>query len=181
MQHPAGVLRAAVFIMRYCVLMPTSLKPDPNFMRMAINLATDNVRGGQGGPFGAVVVRNGEVIAAAANTVTATNDPTAHAEVNAIRAACATLGSFQLDGCDIYTSCEPCPMCLAALYWSRCDRIFYGNTAADATAAGFDDGFLYQELQRPVGERRIPAEQVLGDEAIASFEAWRGCAERIDY
>ncbi len=148
---------------------------------MAIALATENVRDCKGGPFGAVVVRNGEVIAAAANTVTASNDPTAHAEVNAIRAACAKLGSFQLDGCDVYTSCEPCPMCLAALYWSRCARIFYGNTAADAAAAGFDDGFLYGELQRPVGERRIPTAQLLGDEAVASFEAWQHCAERIDY
>ena len=161
--------------------MSAALQADPKFMRMAIDLATENVRECRGGPFGAVVVRNGEVIAAAANTVTATNDPTAHAEVNAIRAACAKLGSFQLDGCDVYTSCEPCPMCLAAIYWSRCARIFYGNTAADAAAAGFDDGFLYEELKRPVHERRIPTEQVLGDEAIASFRAWRGCAERVDY
>ncbi len=148
---------------------------------MAIALATDNVRTGKGGPFGAVIVRDGKVIAAAANTVTSTNDPTAHAEVNAIRAACAKLNSFQLDGCDVYTSCEPCPMCLAALYWSRCARIFYGNTAGDAAAAGFDDGFLYEELNRPVEERRIPIARVLGDEAIASFEAWKQCVERIDY
>ena len=156
-------------------------KPDPKFMRMAIQLATENVRGCRGGPFGAVVVRNGEVIAAESNSVTRTNDPTAHAEVNAIRAACARLGSFQLDGCDVYTSCEPCPMCLAALYWARCARIFYGNTAADATAAGFDDGFLYEELKQPVSERRIPCEPLLSTEALASFEAWRGCAERIEY
>ena len=148
---------------------------------MAIALATDNVRTGKGGPFGAVIVRDGEVIAAATNTVTSTNDPTAHAEVNAIRAACAKLDNFQLDGCDVYTSCEPCPMCLAALYWSRCARIFYGNTAEDAAAAGFDDGFLYEELKRPVEERRIPIARVLGDEAIASFEAWKQCVERIDY
>ena len=167
--------------MRYFTLMSAPAQPDPKFMRMAISLATENVRGCKGGPFGAVIVRDGEVIAATANSVTATNDPTAHAEVNAIRAACAKLGTFQLDGCDVYTSCEPCPMCLAALYWSRCARIFYGNTAADAAAAGFDDGFLYEELKRPATERRIPTEPLLSGEAIASFDAWRDCAERIDY
>ncbi|MGI4755484.1 MAG: nucleoside deaminase [Janthinobacterium lividum] len=150
-------------------------------MRMAIDLATSNVHSGKGGPFGAVIVRNGEVIAATANTVTSTNDPTAHAEVNAIRAACAKLGTFQLDGCDIYTSCEPCPMCLAALYWARCAHIFYGNTAADAAAAGFDDGFLYDEMKRPAEQRRIPIARVLGDEAISSFEAWADSVERINY
>ena len=150
-------------------------------MRMAIELATQNVTSGRGGPFGAVVVRNGEVIAAASNSVTSTNDPTAHAEVNAIRAACAKLANFQLDGCDIYTSCEPCPMCLAAMYWSRCRAVFYGNTKADAAAAGFDDGFLYQEVKRPLSERSIPFERLLGEEAIASFEAWKQSTERIDY
>jgi tRNA(Arg) A34 adenosine deaminase TadA len=150
-------------------------------MRMAIDLATDNVYSGKGGPFGAVVVRNGEIIAAAANSVTSTNDPTAHAEVNAIRAACAKLGTFQLEGCDVYTSCEPCPMCLAALYWARCKTIFYGNTAADAAAAGFDDGFLYEEIKRPMNERRIPITRVLGDEAGESFAAWTASNERIDY
>lgn len=167
--------------MRYCLLMSVFSQPDSKFMRMAIDLATENVRGCKGGPFGAVIVRDGEVIAAAANTVTTTHDPTAHAEVNAIRAACAKLGSFQLDGCDVYTSCEPCPMCLAALYWARCARIFYGNTAADAAAAGFDDGFLYEELKRPANERRIPCKSLLSTEAFASFEAWRDCVERIDY
>ncbi len=150
-------------------------------MRMAINLATQNVHHEHGGPFGAVIVRDGEVIAATANSVTRTNDPTAHAEVNAIRAACAKLGTFQLDGCDVYTSCEPCPMCLAALYWARCRSIFYGNSASDAAAAGFDDSFLYDEVRRPVSERRIPTAQLLGDEAIASFEAWTKSTERIDY
>ena len=150
-------------------------------MRMAIELATQNVHTGKGGPFGAVVVRDGEVISAASNSVTSTNDPTAHAEVNAIRAACAKLGTFQLDGCDVYTSCEPCPMCLAALYWARCARIFYGNTAGDAAAAGFDDSFLYDEVKRPISERRIPIVQLLGDESIASFKAWTSSAERVDY
>lgn len=148
---------------------------------MAIALATANVTSGRGGPFGAVIVRDGEVIAAEANSVTRTNDPTAHAEVNAIRAACAKLGTFQLDGCDVYTSCEPCPMCLAALYWSRCRNIFYGNAAADAAAAGFDDSFLYDEVARPQSERSLPIQRVLGDEAIASFDAWRKSTQRIDY
>lgn len=163
-----------------CV-MAASLQPDEKFMRMAIDLATQNVFNGKGGPFGAVIVRNGEVLSATANTVTSTNDPTAHAEVNAIRAACTALGTFQLDGCDIYTSCEPCPMCLAALYWSRCRAIFYGNNAADAAAAGFDDRFLYQEVAKPLNDRKIPIHQVLGDEAIASFAEWKKCTERTDY
>lgn len=150
-------------------------------MRMAIDLATQNVTTGRGGPFGAVVVRDGEVIAAEANSVTRTNDPTAHAEVNAIRAACAKLATFQLDGCDVYTSCEPCPMCLAALYWSRCRAIYFGNTAQDAAAAGFDDSFLYDEVKRPAGDRRIPIRQLLREEALASFEAWKQSLERIDY
>ena len=162
-------------------MMSVTIQPEAKFMRLAIDLATENVRSGKGGPFGAVVVRDGEVIAAKANSVTSTNDPTAHAEVNAIRAACTKLGTFQLDGCDVYTSCEPCPMCLAALYWSRCRAIFYGNTAQDAAAAGFDDSFLYEEVNRPISERLIPISRVLGDEAIASFEAWTGSTERIDY
>ena len=162
-------------------MMSAVLQPNPEFMRLAIQLATENVRSGRGGPFGAVVVRDGEVVAAEANSVTRTNDPTAHAEVNAIRAACAKLNSFQLDGCDVYTSCEPCPMCLAALYWSRCRAIFYGNTKADAAAAGFDDKFLYDEVKRPLEERRIPFQQMLSDEAITSFQQWLKSIERIDY
>ncbi len=150
-------------------------------MRMAIDLATQNVATGRGGPFGAVVVRDGHVLAAEANSVTRTNDPTAHAEVNAIRAACAALGTFQLDGCDVYTSCEPCPMCLAALYWSRCRAIYYGNTARDAATAGFDDSFLYREVSLPMDQRRIPITPLLGDEAITSFNAWRQATQRIDY
>ena len=150
-------------------------------MRLAIQLATDNVRTGRGGPFGAVVVRDGEVIAAEANSVTRTNDPTAHAEVNAIRAACTKLGGFQLTDCDVYSSCEPCPMCLAALYWSRCRRIFYGNTEQDAAVAGFDDSFLYKEMARPASERSIPIARLLGEEAISSFDAWRDSLQRIQY
>src|SRR5277367_6244605 len=133
-----------------------------DFMRRAIALAHENIRAG-GGPFAAVVVKDGLVVAEGVNQVTATNDPTAHAEVVAIRAACKTLGTFQLTGCEVYTSCEPCPMCLAALYWSRCDAIFYGNTAGDAAAAGFDDSFLYAELALSPPERAVRMEHLMRD------------------
>lgn len=148
---------------------------------MAIQLATDNVVHGRGGPFGAVVVKDGEVIATGANQVTASNDPTAHAEVVAIRNACQALGSFQLTGCEVYTSCEPCPMCLAALYWSRCQSIFYGNNAADAAQAGFDDSFLYEEVSRPLTERAIPIRQLLAQEARTSFQVWKTSPYRVEY
>jgi tRNA(Arg) A34 adenosine deaminase TadA len=157
------------------------MAPDPIFMQRAIALATENVASGAGGPFGAVVVRHGEIVATGVNRVTATNDPTAHAEVVAIRNACAALGSFQLTGCQVYTSCEPCPMCLAAIYWARCDAIFYGNTAADAAAAGFDDSFLYQELKVPLDQRKIPITRLLGDEAIRSFRLWCSQIDKIKY
>jgi guanine deaminase len=150
-------------------------------MRMAIEVASDNVRTGRGGPFGAVIVRDGEVIAAEGNSVTRTMDPTAHAEVNAIRAACAKLDTFSLEGCDVYTSCEPCPMCMAAIYWAHCRTVFYGNTKADAADAGFDDAFLYQEMEKPMAARRIPFQQMLPEEAITSFQAWKQSTERIDY
>jgi tRNA(Arg) A34 adenosine deaminase TadA len=150
-------------------------------MRMAIALATENARSGAGGPFGAVVVHNGEVVATGVNKVTSTNDPTAHAEVVAIRAACKALDDFQLKGCVIYTSCEPCPMCLSAIYWSRCDAIFFGCSAADAADAGFDDSFLYEEVKRPLDQRSIPATRLLGEEAIESFNAWRAQAHKIEY
>jgi guanine deaminase len=151
------------------------------FMEKAIALATENVTSGRGGPFGAVIVRNGVIVATGENLVTATNDPTAHGEVVAIRNACAALGDFRLNGCHIYTSCEPCPMCLTAIYWARCDAIFYGCCAADAAALGFDDAFLYQEVKRPIDERRIPAVNLLHKEALTSFDAWRLQAGRIDY
>jgi guanine deaminase len=157
------------------------MQGNPIFMQQAIALATENVVSGRGGPFGAVVVRDGKVIATGANQVTATNDPTAHAEVVAIRNACTTLAAFELRGCQIYTSCEPCPMCLAAIYWSHCDAIFYGNTAADAADAGFDDDMLYGEMTRPHTERRTPITMLLHDEALASFAAWKAHATRIDY
>ena len=150
-------------------------------MQMAIDLATENVASGAGGPFGAVIVRDGEVIATGVNCVTANNDPTAHAEVTAIREACRILGTFQLTGCEIYTSCEPCPMCLAAIYWSRCTAIYFGNTAADAATAGFDDSFLYVEVKKPHDERTIPTSQLLPKQAIVSFDTWREQSERVDY
>jgi guanine deaminase len=157
------------------------MQGSPIFMEKAIALATENVTSGRGGPFGAVIVRDGSIVATGTNLVTATNDPTAHAEVVAIRNACATLSSFELSGCHIYTSCEPCPMCLAAIYWARCAAIFYGNCAADAAAAGFDDAFLYEEMTRPMDQRTIPAVNLLPELAISSFHAWRAHAGRIDY
>jgi guanine deaminase len=157
------------------------MQGNPVFMEQAIALATENVTSGAGGPFGAVIVRDGKVIASGVNKVTTTNDPTAHAEVVAIRNACAELNSFRLDGCEIYTSCEPCPMCLAAIYWAHCDAIFFGNAAKDAAAAGFDDEHLYNELKRPIGERHIPTVNLLREKAIASFDAWRASANKIHY
>jgi guanine deaminase len=156
-------------------------QPNPTFMQQAIDLATSNVQSARGGPFGAVIVRDGEVIATGANQVTSTNDPTAHAEIVAIRNACTTLASFSLEGCAIYTSCEPCPMCLAAIYWSRCGAIYYGNSASDAAAIGFDDGFLYEEIVRPHAERSIPIIRLLPAEALTSFRAWQEYTQRIAY
>lgn len=157
------------------------MQGNPIFMEKAIALATENVTSGRGGPFGAVIVRDGKVVATGVNLVTATNDPTAHAEVTAIRNAAAALATFDLAGCEIYSSCEPCPMCLAAIYWSHCDAIFYGNTSADAAAAGFDDAFLYEEMKRSSEQRKIPTMNLLREQAISNFEAWRKYAGRIDY
>jgi guanine deaminase len=151
------------------------------YMTTAVELAIDNVRSGKGGPFAAVIVKNGSIIASGANLVTSTNDPTAHAEVVSIRAACSALNSFQLDGCDLYTTCEPCPMCLGAIYWARLDRVFYGGTAADAAAAGFDDAFIYQQLALRNPERKIPFLQIMREEALAAFRAWEAKPDRIDY
>ena len=157
------------------------MQGNPEFMQQAIRLATENVTSGRGGPFGAVVVQDGRVIATGANQVTATNDPTAHAEVMAIRNACTALGTFRLDGCEVYTSCEPCPMCLAALYWSRCKAIFYGNNAADAAKAGFDDSHLYDEMKKPLNERDLPITRLLAAEALESFEVWQQSPYKVDY
>ena len=150
-------------------------------MEQAIALATENVTSGSGGPFGAVIVRDGKVIATGVNRVTTTYDPTAHAEVTAIRNACAALKSFRLDGCEIYTSCEPCPMCLAAIYWAHCDAIFYGNTTRDAAEAGFDDEHLYDELKQPIPQRRIPTVNLLREKAISSFDVWRSSPNKVHY
>ena len=151
------------------------------FMQEAIALATENVASGRGGPFGAVVVKDGKVIATGVNLVTASNDPTAHAEVTAIRNACQMLGTFQLEGCEVYTSCEPCPMCLAAIYWARCRAIYYGNSAEDAAKVGFDDAFLYGEMKKSMGDRSILMAQMLPDEAWVSFAAWSDAAVKVVY
>ena len=156
-------------------------QPNPEFLRRAIALATQNVTAGRGGPFGAVIVRDGKVIGEGVNSVTATNDPTAHAEVNAIRAAAASLGTFTLEGCELFSSCEPCPMCLAAAYWARLDAVYYGANAADAARAGFDDSFIYSELRKIAGQRQLRATQMLGDEAWASFAAWIASPNKVEY
>ena len=151
------------------------------FLIRAIELAIDNVKTRQGGPFGAVIVRDGAIIAEGVNLVTGSLDPTAHAEIVAIRKACAHLNSFELKGCDVYTSCEPCPMCLAAIYWSRADRIVYAASRQDAAAAGFDDEFLYEQLALPIDKRSLPVEQLHREEAIAAFDAWREDYAKIRY
>ena len=157
------------------------MQGNPEFMKQAIELATGNVVSGRGGPFGAIIVRDDVVIATGTNQVTATKDPTAHAEIVAIRNACAAINDFSLAGCMIYTSCEPCPMCLAAISWSRMEMIFYSGTAADAAAAGFDDAFLYDELRKHIGKRRIPEQRLLAERATESFEAWRRQEKRVHY
>jgi len=151
-----------------------------DYMRQAIALALENVRNG-GGPFAAVIVKNGALIATGANRVTTSHDPTAHAEVVAIREACKRLQSFQLDHCDLYSTCEPCPMCLGAIYWARPARVFYAATAADAAAAGFDDAFIYHELQVPHQKRRIPMAELLRDESAAIFRAWLAKPDKVPY
>jgi tRNA(Arg) A34 adenosine deaminase TadA len=161
--------------------LPAALAPKPEFLRRAIALATANVAAGTGGPFAAVIVRDGQVVGEGANSVTTANDPTAHGEVNAIRAACQALGTFTLAGCQLYTSCEPCPMCLSAAYWARVDAVYYGCSAADAARAGFDDAFLYEELRKEQAARTLPATQLLGEEAWASFAAWLASPNKIDY
>ncbi len=144
-------------------------------MRRAIDLSIENVRSGQGGPFAAVVVKDGEILATGTNVVTTTCDPTAHAEVVAIREACSKLAQFQLEGCEIYTTCEPCPMCLGAIYWARPTRVYFGNTAADAAAIGFDDSFIYQQLGA------IPMVQLMREEALSAFQEWERKSDRISY
>lgn len=154
---------------------------NPEFLRRAISLATENVVQRKGGPFGAVIVRDGKIVGEGANSVTTSNDPTAHGEVNAIRAATRQLGTFDLSGCELYTSCEPCPMCLAAAYWARIEAIYYGAGAADAARAGFDDAFLYDEMRKDHAARALPSKQMLADEAWASFKAWIESPNKIEY
>src|ERR1035441_2400437 len=156
-------------------------EPNPEFLRRAILLATANVVSGKGGPFGALIVRDGQIVGEGVNTVTLDNDPTAHGEVNAIRAAAKALHTSALAGCQLYSSCEPCPMCLAAAHWARIDAIYYGASAEDAARAGFDDAFLYEEFRKPQAERSLASTQLLADEAWASFAAWIASTSKIEY
>jgi guanine deaminase len=152
-----------------------------DWMRQAIDLAVENVRSGNGGPFGALVVKDGQLIATGVNTVTSSNDPTAHAEVMAIRSACQILGSFQLSGCEIYTSCEPCPMCLGAIYWARAERFYFACSREDAAANGFDDAFIYNELHHPPEERTISGHHLNNEECLLPFEQWRLSQAKVPY
>ena len=151
------------------------------FMREAIRLSIENVQSGNGGPFGTVIVKNGKIIASGVNKVTQSSDPTAHAEIVAIRSACETLGTFQLVGCEIYCSCEPCPMCLGAIYWARPDRIYFANTKEDAADINFDDNFIYNELDVSTSQRKLPTTQLLRDEAQMAFTQWRESTAKTEY
>lgn len=161
--------------------MQADLLSETRFMQLAIQLAVQNVESGRGGPFGAVIVKDGKLIAQGVNMVTALLDPTAHAEVTAIRQACAELQSFELKGCSIYSSCEPCPMCLAAILWARCDRLYFASTAQDAKEAGFDDSHFYEQVAKPFTDRELPASNLLRQEGAKSFAAWRTFAGKIEY
>ncbi len=154
---------------------------DHEFMQTAIGLALQNVHTHAGGPFGAVVVKDDKIIGRGVNTVTSTNDPTAHAEVVAIRDACQHLGTFQLDGCTLYTSCEPCPMCLSAIYWARIGRLVYACSKEDAADAGFDDAWIYRQVPLPLHEQNIQSNQLYREEALKVFKAWEEDEEKIPY
>ena len=156
------------------------MESNEKFMRLAVEKSLESVKNG-GGPFGAVVVKDGEVVAVASNSVTLDNDPTAHAEVNAIRMACKKLGTFDLSGCEIYASCEPCPMCLASIYWARIGKLYYANTKADADKIGFSDNFIYEEFAKPESERSIKVVKMLRNEALKAFENWEQKEDKIDY
>jgi guanine deaminase len=151
------------------------------FMREAVRLSREKMRRGDGGPFGAVVVRDGKIVGRGWNRVTSTNDPTAHAEVTAIRDACKKLKSFQLDDCELYASCEPCPMCLAAIYWARFKNVFYANTRKDAARIGFDDDLIYREMGKPIARRKIPMKQFLRGEALEVFAEWENKPDKVRY
>ncbi len=156
-------------------------KLNRQFMRKAIALSQENVHSGKGGPFGAIIVKEGKIIAQGQNQVTSTNDPTAHAEIVAIREACRVLETFQLPGCELYTSCEPCPMCLGAIYWSRLDKVYYANTKVDAAQIGFDDQFIYEELQLPLAQRHLPMIQLMPQEASIAFQDWVEKTDKVEY
>jgi tRNA(Arg) A34 adenosine deaminase TadA len=158
-----------------------SIDQQKKFMRKAIRLSMENVQSGNGGPFGTVIVKNGKIIATGVNEVTKSNDPTAHAEMIAIRNACEELNSFQLDGCDIYCSCEPCPMCLGAIYWARPKSIYFANSKKDAAEINFDDNFIYQEIKLPIHERKLTITQLLRDEAQSVFLQWQESENKIEY
>jgi tRNA(Arg) A34 adenosine deaminase TadA len=151
------------------------------FMREAIRLSIQMMRRGQGGPFGAAVVRDGRIVGRGWNQVTSANDPTAHAEIVAIREACKRLKTYQLDDCDLYTSCEPCPMCLSAIYWARLGNVFYANTRRDAAKIDFDDDFIYREVALPIRKRTLKMKQILHDEALAAFAEWQRKPDKIPY
>ena len=151
------------------------------FMKVALQLSEQNVLESLGGPFGAVVVKDGKILAKSANMVTSTNDPTAHAEVSAIRMACKTMNTFDLSGCVIYTSCEPCPMCLSAVYWAKIDTIYYANTRQDAEDIGFNDKFIYDEIQKTLDKRQLPIKQMMRDEAQGAFKLWDKSAMKTTY
>lgn len=159
----------------------TEINEHEKFMRIAIRLSNQNVKKALGGPFGAVIVKNGKIIAKSANKVALTQDPTAHAEVSAIRMACKKTGSFDLSGCVLYASCEPCPMCLGAIYWARIDRIYYANTKADAADIGFDDQFIYDEIALPFKNRRVGLQQLLRNEALEAFKLWNKSEMKTSY
>jgi guanine deaminase len=157
------------------------MSAEESHMREAIRLSFETMRNNSGGPFGAVVVKDGKIIARGFNKVVLTNDPTAHAEVVAIREACRELNDFQLTGCDIYTSCEPCPMCMAAIYWARPDRVFYANSKVDAANIGFDDAYIYEQLELPYDARQIPLKRMMEKEAIRAFDEWAAKPDKVQY
>ncbi len=161
--------------------MTNNEKSQKDFVHEVIRLSIESVRSGNGGPFAALIVKDGVILSKGTNLVTTSNDCTAHAEIVAIREACKTLGSFRLDGCELYASCEPCPMCLGAIYWSRLSRIFYAGTREDATRAGFDDSIIYSELTKSIDKRKIPTVQMLREESLAAFDEWRKKTDKIEY
>lgn len=169
-----------LIISNFATAQNSNTMTNEQLMKEAIRLSEENVVNG-GGPFGAVIARNGKIIATGVNRVTSNNDPTAHAEVSAIRAACEKLGTFDLSGCEIFTSCEPCPMCLGAIYWAHIDKVYFGNDKTDAKNIGFDDSFIYDELKLPRNKRKLPCEILLDTEASQAFEMWTNKNDRIEY